>query len=140
MKPILRNIGSVIAGFVVASLIMMVVESINGHVLYPGLAKAAEGVTDRETIRKIFATAPIGSLLVVIIGWGLGGFTGGWVTSIISVRSATTPGYVLCALLTLAGLANNLMLPPPAWYWVFSLVVMAGSTIAGARFASQSNA
>lgn len=138
MKPFLRNLGSVVAGFVVASLIMMIVESINGHVLYPGLAKAAEGVTDKEVIRRIFATAPIGALLVVILGWGLGGFAGGWVTSRIALRSAHASGYALCALLTLAGLANNLMLPPPLWFWMLSLVVMAGSTLAGARFAAQS--
>ena len=40
MKPVLRNIGGVLAGFVVAGLIPMVVESINGRVHYPGLAMA----------------------------------------------------------------------------------------------------
>jgi hypothetical protein len=131
MKAGLRNIGGVIAGFILASIIMTIVESINGRVLYPGLAKAAEGVTDREVIRTIFASAPIGSLLVVIFGWGLGGFIGGWVTTRIAGRSIKVPGYVLCALLTAAGIANNMMLPPPLWFWVASLVVVAGATVAG---------
>ena len=38
---ILRSIGAVVAGFVAASIVMMIVESLNGRVFYPGLAKAA---------------------------------------------------------------------------------------------------
>ena len=74
---ILRSIGAVVAGFVAASIVMMIVETLNGRVFYPGRAKAAEGVTDREVIRAIFANAPIGALLVVIVGWILGGLAGG---------------------------------------------------------------
>lgn len=81
MEPILRNIGSVVAGLVVACMIMMVVESIKGHVLYPGLAKAVESVTDREALRKTFATALIGGFPIVILGWGIAGSAGGRVTS-----------------------------------------------------------
>jgi len=133
MKAILNKIGAVLAGFVVASLIMMLVESLNGRVFYPDLAKAAAGVTDRDVIRRIFASAPVGALLVVILGWGLGGLAGGWVTGKLAGRSAHGAGLVLCALLTLAGVANNLMLPPPLWFWVTSLVVMAASPLAGSR-------
>ena len=50
---------------------MMIIESINGKVFYPELAKAAEGIKDREAMRALFANAPIGSLLVVIVGWFL---------------------------------------------------------------------
>jgi len=62
MPKIVRSIGAVIAGFVAASAVMMVVESINGRVLYPELGKMAEGVTDRETIRTLLAGAPVGAL------------------------------------------------------------------------------
>ena len=58
MRSALRSIAAVVAGFIAASIVMMIIETINGRVLYPELAKAAEGVTDRETIRKLFATAP----------------------------------------------------------------------------------
>ena len=77
MRSAFRSIAAVVAGFVAASVVMMIVETINGRVLYPGLAKAAEGVTDRETIRALLATAPVGAFLVVIAGWILGGVAGG---------------------------------------------------------------
>jgi hypothetical protein len=57
MRSALRSIAAVVAGFVAASVVMMIIETINGRVLYPELGKAAERVTDRETIRALLATA-----------------------------------------------------------------------------------
>ncbi len=128
---VLRSIAAVVAGFVAASAVMMVVEWFNGRVLYPGLAKSAEGVTDRETIRAIFAAAPVGSLLVVIGGWILGGIAGGWVAARVGGRAGWAHALALGVLLTLAGIANNLMLPPPLWFWVASLVVLIPAASGG---------
>ena len=134
---VLRSIGAVVLGFVVASIVMMIVESINGQVLYPGLAEQAKGVTDREAIRAIFAAAPVGSLVVVLVGWILGGFAGGWVAARVAGRSGATHGIVLGVLLTCAGVMNNLMLPPPMWFWGASMVVFLPSTWLGARAAGR---
>src|SRR5262245_14948579 len=135
MWRVIRSILAVIAGFVAASAVMMVVETINGHVLYPELAKLSEGVTDQEVIRQIFANAPIGALLVVIFGWLAGSFLGGLVTAWISPAAPVAHALVLGALLTLAGIANNLMLPPPLWFWVVTLIVFVPAACAGARLA-----
>lgn len=132
---ILRSIAAVVLGFVTASVVMMLVESVNGRVFYPELAKAAEGVTDREAIRALFAAAPAGALLVVIGGWIAGSFAGGWVAARVSGRAGVRHGLVLGLLLTLAGIANNLMLPPPLWFWVAGLVVMLPAAWAGAKLA-----
>jgi hypothetical protein len=135
MRSALRSIAAVVAGFIAASIVMMIVETINGRVLYPELAKAAEGVTDRETIRALFAKAPLGALLVVIVGWILGGVAGGWTTARIAARATARHGLILGALLTLAGIANNLMLPPPLWFWIASLVVLLPAAYLGVRLA-----
>ena len=135
MRSVLRSIGAVVAGFIVASIVMMIIESINGRVLYPELGKAAEGMTDREKIRALVAGAPVGALLVVIVGWILGGIAGGWSTARLSARATLTHGLVLGALLTLAGVANNLMIPPPLWFWIASLVVLIPAARFGARLA-----
>jgi hypothetical protein len=135
MRSALRSIGAVLAGFVVASIVMMIIETINGQVLYPELGKAAEGVTDRERLRALLATAPVGALLVVIAGWILGGVAGGWTAVRLSARRTATHGLVVGALLTLAGVANNLMLPPPLWFWIVSLAVLLPAAYFGARLA-----
>jgi pimeloyl-ACP methyl ester carboxylesterase len=97
------------------------------------LAKSAEGVTDRETLRTLLAAAPPGAFLVVIVGWSLGGVADGWTTARLAARAKTGHGLVLGALLTLAGVANNLMLPPPLWFWIVSLVVLMPAAYLGTR-------
>jgi hypothetical protein len=133
MGAILRSIGAVIAGFVVASIVMMMVEMFNGQVLHPELARAAAGLTDREAIRALLATAPVTAFLVVLVGWMLGAFAGGWVAARLAPRATMRHALVLGGLLTLAGIANNLMLPPPLWFWVVSVLVFVPSAWAGAR-------
>jgi hypothetical protein len=135
MRSALRSFAAVVAGFVAASIVMMIVETINGRVLYPGLAKAAEGLKDPEAIRAVLANAPVGAFLVVIAGWILGGVAGGWLTGRLAARAATGHGLALGALLTLAGVANNLMIPPPIWFWIASVVVLLPAAYLGARLA-----
>lgn len=140
MKPILRKIAAVIVGFVAASVVMMLVEFANGHLFYPELGNAAARSTDPEAIRALLATAPVGAFLVVIVGWILGSFVGGFCTARIGSSAPVNLALVLGALLTLAGIANNLMLPPPAWFWIPSLVVFLPAAYAGARWASSRRA
>jgi hypothetical protein len=135
MRSLLRSILSVVAGFLVATLVMTAIEAVNGRVFYPGLAKAAEGVTDREVIRSLMAEAPIGALLVVLFGWALGGLAGGWITAWIARSARTGHALVLGGLLTLAGVANNLMIPPPVWFWVAGLLVCLPGAWAGSLLA-----
>jgi hypothetical protein len=133
MRLVLRGIVAVVAGFIAASIVMMLIEALNGRVLYPELGKATQGVTDREKIRVLFATAPLGALLVVILAWILGAFTGGWIAARLAANATVAHGLVLGALLVLAGVANNLMLPPPLWFWTVSLVVLMPAAYLGAR-------
>ena len=134
MRPALQSLGSLLAGVVVAGAVMMLLECLNGHVLYPGLAGAAEDVTDPEVVRRIFATAPLGALLVVVAACGLGGLAGGWLTARLA-RPLHGPALALAALLTLAGVGNNLMLPPPLWFWIATLIALPAGTLLGARLA-----
>ena len=132
---ILRSILAIVIGFVLASAVMMVVEFVNGHVLYPELGKQAQGVTDREAIRQLFAGAPAGAFLVVLFGWALGSLVGGLAAAWIGKRSPVGHALVLGALVTLAGIANNLMLPPPLWFWIAGLLVCLPAAYAGGRLA-----
>ena len=133
MKSMVRGVLAVLAGFVVASLVMVVVESLNGRVFYPGLAKQAEGVTDRETIRQILASAPVGALVVVLVGWALGSLLGGMLAARIGKSSPVRHTLALGVVLTLAGIANNLMLPPPMWFRIAGLLVFVPAAYLGSR-------
>ena len=134
-SSVIRSIPAVIAGFVAASAVMMAVETVNGRLLYPELAKLAEGLKDREAIKEVLAGAPVGAWLVVVLGWVLGSLAGGFLAAWISQKAPDVHSLVLGGLLTLAGIANNLMLPPPLWFWILTLVVFLPATYLGARLA-----
>ena len=133
MWVVFRNVIAVVAGFVAASAIMMAVEALNGKILYPELGKRAARVTDRQEIKETMASAPVGALVVVLIGWGLGSIAGGFLTTLISRKSRNRQALVLGGLLTLAGIANNLMLPPPIWFWIVTFAVLLPATYIGAQ-------
>jgi hypothetical protein len=135
MRAVFRGTIAVVVGFVAASAVMMLIEGVNGHFLYPELGKQAAGLTDHEAIRAVFAAAPIGSLLVVIFGWALGSFVGGLAAAWIGRRAPVGHAAVLGGLLTIAGVANNLALPPPPWFWIASLIVLIPAACVGARLA-----
>jgi len=135
MRSVFRSVLAVVAGFVVASVVMMAIESINGRFLYPELGKAADGMIDKEALRRLLARAPVGAFLVVIAGWVLGSVAGGWVAARFGRRAPVGHALTLGGLLTLAGVANNLMVPPPLWFWIASLLVLLPAAYAGARLA-----
>ena len=137
MRKAIRNILAIVAGFVIASAVMMVVETVNGRVLYPELGKRAEGVTNKEEIKAIMASAPAGALAVVLVGWALGSVAGGFLAALISKKPPGAQVFVLGTLLTLAGVANNLMLPPPLWFWIATFAVLLPATYVGARLVPQ---
>jgi hypothetical protein len=135
MRSILRSILAVFAAFVAACVVMMTIETINGHVLHPELGEAAKGMTDREAIRALLATAPVTAFLVVIFGWVLASFAGGWIAARIAARAPMVHALTLGGLITLGGIANNLMLPPPAWFWPASLILLLPAAHVGGRLA-----
>jgi hypothetical protein len=133
MRSVLRSVLGMLLAFVVASAIMMAVETANGKVFYPELGKAAQGVTDREVIRHLMAAAPVGALLVVLVGWALGTLAGGFIAARIAARAPGRHAIIFGAIIALAGIANNLMLPPPTWFWVAGLVVPLATGFLAAR-------
>jgi hypothetical protein len=137
MKPVLRSIIAVVAGFAAASAVMTAVEWVNGHFLHPELGRLAQGMTDREAIRNLLAGVPVSSFLVVIFGWALGSLCGGLVAAWIGRRSRVRHALVLGGLLTIAGIVDNLMIPPPLWFWIAGLVVFIPAAYAGAQLAPQ---
>lgn len=110
-------------GFVVANSLMMVGEALDGKFFFPELGQLLQGLTDRATIQRLEATAPLGDLLFVLAGWALGTVVGAWIAGSVAGREAGNHAIIFGILIALAGIANNLMIPPPAWFWVAGVAV-----------------
>jgi len=125
---ILRGIGAVILGLIVAFLLVFGSEAIS-HQIYP--PPPGMDMSDMTKVKAFVATLPLSVLLIVLAGHLIATFVGTW----LAAKVARTPiaAYILGALLLCAGIANAVMLPQPVWFSVASFVSYIGATWAGAR-------
>lgn len=106
-----RTILSVLAGLVVAWLVMSLCEfgSLALHRPPPGL-----DLRNPEALALHIASAPLSAMLLVLAGWVLGAFLGGWVAARIARHRRAAP-LVIGALVVLGVIANNMLIPHPLW-------------------------
>ncbi|MDJ0812923.1 MAG: hypothetical protein QNJ23_04290 [Woeseiaceae bacterium] len=121
----LRAIGAVVAGLVVAVGIIMAVQVI-GHKIWP----APEGLdwNDAEVIRTYTSQLPFLALLFPIISYFLGTLAGTYVACrISSAKPLALVGVVGLVLLAFT-IANLISIPHPVW---FSVTAVAAVIIGG---------
>ena len=125
---ILRRIGAVIAGMIVAFAIVAGAEGI-AHVIYP--PPPGTDMHDMAKVKAFVATLPLSALLVVLAGWLIATFVATWLAA--RIAGTPIPGYVVGALLLCGGIANAFMIPQPVWFSIASFVIYIGATWVGAR-------
>ena len=128
MSPLIRRILAVVAGLIVAAVVVAGVEAASS-VLYP----LPEGIdhTDREAMTAAIAQLPTTAFLAVLVAWGLGALAGAWTA--VRISGVAVTGYIIGALLLAAGVANLLAIPHPVWMWPGALVAVGAGTLAGVR-------
>ncbi len=135
MRLILRSIGAVLLGFVVASVIMVVIETINSFIFaFP----AGVNPNDSAAMNQYFASLPATALIVVLVAWAAGTFAGTFVAARVSGRSHMLHGMLLVVLLLLAGIVQLRGLPSPIWMWVGGIIAFVAFGYAGSRIGAKS--
>ncbi len=130
----LRNVLAVLAAFFVGGLCVFAVEMM-GHQVY----RLPKGVdpNDMKQIAEYIKTAPIGSILFVLLAQSTGSFVGGVVTGLISRTSKTTVAVIYGVLgLIMAGL-NLALIPHPLWFMVLSILLPIPLAVLGSRLGSK---
>jgi hypothetical protein len=123
MRAILRSAGAVLAGVVVAVALIGAAEFISGQVypLPPDL-----DIQDALAMAGYIATLPSGAFLLVLLGYALGAFSGGYVAGRLA------PSGVALVLVT-GSIMNLLSFPHPGWFRVTSLLVVLVLPVFAAR-------
>ena len=109
----MRMILGIVAGVVVSSLCVLLVETV-GHSLFP--PPPSLDVTTPEGRERLFASMPPAAFAFVVSGWFLGTLVGGWVANAIARRALA--GWVVALLIILGGLWTMATIPHPYWMWV----------------------
>lgn len=123
----LRKIGGVLLGLLVAWLFVMLAEAL-AHRIYP--PPAGTNMNDFNEVKKFVATLPASALALVLAGWLVGTLAGTFVAA--RVGHGAGPGYVVGALLLCAGIANSIIIPQPVWFSAVSFVIYITMSMVGA--------
>jgi hypothetical protein len=127
-----RTILGILAGLVVAWLAMTVGEFAS---LFLHRPPAGLDLRDPQALATHIAAAPLSAMLVVVVGWALAAFVGGWVAARIARHRLAAA--LLIGILVLAGvIANNAMIPHPLWMTVAGIALPLPLAWLAARAAS----
>lgn len=118
----------VVAGFVVASIVMMIFEYANSF-LFP--IPADLDWNDSEAVRRLTESLPWTAYILVLLGWAFGSFKGGWVTAWLSGEEKFRTSFALAIILTLAGVLNVMMIGHDVIFTAVGLPLLFGATYLG---------
>ncbi len=130
-----RKILAVIVAFIVATAIIMVVEMLNANIVMP---PSDAVMKDPAALREFMANGPVKAYVIVLIGYLIASFAGGFIVTKMSRRESPglTLPIIIGVLLTLAMVANIVMLPgQPIWFIAASFVIFIPVSLIGHRFA-----
>ncbi len=124
----MRKVLFTILSLAIAFFVMFAFEFVNSF-FFP----LPEGLdtTNFEAVRAFAQTLPAAAYLLVLAGWFAGSIAAGW--ALTKYLDVVTSGHVLILglLLTLCGLANNLLLSHPLWVNVLGLPLFIIGTYGG---------
>ncbi len=126
----------VVAGFVVASIVMMAFEFTNSF-FFP--LPSDLDWTDTAAVQALTASLPWTAYIMVLLGWIAGSFAGGWVATRLSGDTQYRTALALGIILTLAGIANNMMIGHATLFNIIALPQFIIFTYLGHRFFCRSH-
>jgi len=127
---ILRNVGSVVVGLVVALALIVAVEGVSAivHPFPPGVDP-----NDLEVCKAHVARYPQWVLALAVVSWGFTAFVSAWLATRLAAGRHPAPGIVVGSLLLSAAATNLFMLPYPTWFIALNLVTIPLATYGGTR-------
>lgn len=130
MPPFLRSLLAVIVGGMLAIFIVTLFDA-SSLIFFP--VSTSVDPNNPASLATNSSAIPIGSFIVLIIGWGIAAFTGAWTAARIADRSQVFHGLIVSGILLVTGILNLLAIPHPAWVWIIGILAYLGGGYVGAR-------
>jgi hypothetical protein len=124
---ILRRIGAVLLGLVIAIAVVQIAE-VGVRVISP--PPPGMSMRNMETIKAYVAALPVSALLLVLAGWLIGIFLGTWAAAKVG-RTAIT-AYIVGGVSIFLGIYNAVIFPQPMWYSIVLFAICIVATLIGA--------
>lgn len=111
-----RTLLGLVLGAVVMWLTIFCLEFL-GHALFP--PPAGLDPQNPEHLARIIAESPIGAMVMLVLAWTAGTFTGAWTAARLARHPRTTS--VLIALIVMSGVIGMILIVPEHPKWVSAL-------------------
>jgi hypothetical protein len=118
MSPIFRNILSVVAGFIVGSIVNMGLITLSPWVIPPPVGV---DITTAEGLKEALPLFQPKHFLFPFLAHALGTLFGAFVAAKLAASHKFYFALTIGILFLMGGIANILMLPSPLWYTVVDL-------------------
>lgn len=143
-NPVVRSVLALLAGIVVANLLILLIE--NASTLFvelpPELRADAATLADperREAFMQAWAdympNAPLTLLLFPPLAWLIGSGAGAWVAARLAPGTGLRQALIVGALILIGSLLNLYQIPHPSWMWLVGPLAPILGTYLGARWA-----
>lgn len=132
MKNFLKlRLWPVVAGLLTAFVIMMIFECINS--LFFPLPDGLD-IMDPVAVRAFTETLPWTAYILVFLGWVVGSFKAGCVTTYLSKEETYRLSFDVGILLTILGILNNLMIGHSMFFNIIGLPMFILFTYLGHKY------
>jgi MFS family permease len=125
-----RKILAVIAGLVVANVLLALLEMAGMKVFPP---PPGTDFSNPESLRAAMTQMPLTALIWVLAAQVIGTFAGAWVAARIGRTAQVKLALIVGVVETLGAIVNMLMIPHPAWFWIGSLLLLIPASLLGGR-------
>lgn len=126
-----RKVWPVCAGLLTAFVLMMIFEYANSFI-YP--LPAGLDMKDTQELWAFTASLPWTAFILVLLGWIVGSFKAGCVTTYLSREKKYRLSLFVGVVLTMMGITNNIMIGHPLLFSLIGLPVFVVFTYLGHRY------
>lgn len=116
----LYQIGAIIGGLIAGGLAVMGIEGISSLIYRMPVNM---DINDKEAVATWIGTLPVGAFIFILVAWACGCFLAAFVARRLAPQRGAMAGLVAWLLITLATIANLLMIPHPIWVSVAGVLV-----------------
>ena len=130
-NPVVSRIVGVIAGLVVAMLVVMAAEGA-GHAMFP----PPEGldITRPEDQARLMELIPLGAKIAVVVAWFLGALAGA--ATAIAIARHILPGWIVGLVMVALSLVTTQMFPHPVWMIGAAVILPIAGVLAAKQLVS----
>jgi hypothetical protein len=136
MDSVLRSLTAIILAFFAGLLIMVALEFL-GLKIFP-LPPGADP-SDAAGLNAIYATRPVGAMLVALAGWALGTMGACWVATRLAGQLKSFHGLLLGVIFLCGTIMRMRETPLPIWFWILGIFIFFPATFLGTSLAMPRN-